>query len=311
MINIVKIKEFIYEKFITRIRPIAVWCAAGLGTLFFAWLATLFLRYKIHQGESLALIVLALLGCVFIGAAFVWIFCVMAYTRFTFWRTIVLPHAIRLEEAMIMLHQHTNFERLEAIRHHEIRVFMSREAVPRGGVQNITCKEITDFLSPMLLGLNRFFALGSEHYCCDAAQIEGIIANIKATWCPHAEQPENLADIVAAHERTIEKLQEKYKESRHNYTAASAREGSLKKKIAEIEQHIAVLIELAHITTQEVKPPRTVTREQIKQKYLKIAKIYGITSAPADYVELFRKTMPQELIQGDGAPRQGDDTPKT
>lgn len=67
---------------------------------------------------------------------------------------------------------------------------------------------------------------------------------------------------------------------------------------------MAILIKLSCKTTCEVKPPRTLTRDTIKQQYLAIGKQYGIKTVPSAYIDLFRTTMPTEYINHGGAPRQ-------
>lgn len=74
---------------------------------------------------------------------------------------------------------------------------------------------------------------------------------------------------------------------------------------------MTVLIELAHTVTREVKPPRTLSREDIKRKYLAIGKLRGIENVPAAYVELFREAMPKEYINQGGAPCQGEKSTAT
>lgn len=75
--------------------------------------------------------------------------------------------------------------------------------------------------------------------------------------------------------------------------------------------HMAVLVELANKITHEFKPPRKATKDDIKTKYLAIAKIYGITEAPSAYISLFRKNMPAAIINWSGAPNQGVNDEKT
>lgn len=69
------------------------------------------------------------------------------------------------------------------------------------------------------------------------------------------------------------------------YTSASGSAGRLKLQLKDVQKHMAVLIELAHTITREVKPPRTLSREDIKRKYLAIGKLRGIENAPAAYTD--------------------------
>ena len=156
----------------------------GCGLAFLmAWLTTMFTVIKITQGVSLAGVALILLWCVVIGGAAVWSICAFCALYVGTWRKHHVDHAIRLSEAMLMLHASTNHEQLEALRHYRIRVFKSHEAIPAGGKLGVDCREVSNFLSPMLFGFNKFFALGSPEYCCDATQLSAIVEENQTRWC--------------------------------------------------------------------------------------------------------------------------------
>ena len=164
----------------------------------------------------------------------------------------------------------------------------------------------------MFFSIDRLNAIGSPYYCCDYEQIQRIIAENRDKWGSETKHLDTASvDIIASLERANTDLREKNKEVTQKYTAASGREARLKKQAAEIEAHMAILIELANKVTSDFKPPRKITRDEIKTKYVAIGKIRGITEAPGDYVELFRKTMPKEIINWSGAPNQGADTDET
>jgi hypothetical protein len=74
---------------------------------------------------------------------------------------------------------------------------------------------------------------------------------------------------------------------------------------------MAVLVELANKVTNEIKPPRNITENEIKAKYRAIGKIYDITTAPSVYIDMFRKNMPKEIINWGGAPNQGSTDEET
>jgi len=116
---------------------------------------------------------------------------------------------------------------------------------------------------------------------------------------------------IAALERKVADLLEKKNKATETFTAASGREGRLKKQLADVENHMAVLVELANKVTNEVKPPRNITEPAVRAVYLAIGKIYGISKIPGAYVEIFRKNMPKEIINWGGAPNQGFDDKET
>ena len=98
----------------------------GCGLAFFAaWLTAMFVVIKLTQGISLIGLALILLWCVLIGVAAVWIICTFCVLNFGIWRKHHVNHAIRVSEAMSMLHASTNYEQLETLRHYRIRVFKS------------------------------------------------------------------------------------------------------------------------------------------------------------------------------------------
>ncbi|MCX4310790.1 MAG: hypothetical protein OSJ28_10980, partial [Desulfovibrio sp.] len=200
--------------------------ALGCGLAFLvAWLTTMFAVIKLTQGISLTGVSLILLWCVVIGGAAVWSICALCALYMGTWRKHHVDHALRLSEAMLMLHASTNHEQLEAIRHYRIRVFKSHEEIPAGGKLGVDCREVSNFLSPMLFGFNKFFALGSPEYCCDATQISAIVEENQMRWC--GENSVAPSGDTAKFNREIEDLKNKYTEMRDNYTGASGREGKL------------------------------------------------------------------------------------
>ena len=182
----------------------------GCGLAFLmAWLTTMFTVIKITQGVSLAGVALILLWCVVIGGAAVWSICAFCALYVGTWRKHHVDHAIRLSEAMLMLHASTNHEQLEALRHYRIRVFKSHEAIPAGGKLGVDCREVSNFLSPMLFGFNKFFALGSPEYCCDATQLSAIVEENQTRWCGESSVAPSCD--AAKLNREIEELKKKYK----------------------------------------------------------------------------------------------------
>ena len=292
------------EKIVQSIRPIAVIVTGGCGAVLLSLLTVQLIRTNIAKGEDLASLAASLLGCLLIGGIFIALCCLAVFHAFSFWRSTSLKKAIRLVEALQMLGAQTHKERIEAIRHNNLRIFKTKTELPPDISEAVQCKEISTFLSPMFFTVDRLNALGSPYYCCDYDQIQSIIAANREKWGILGEQSGETAVSVIALERALADMREKYTKVNKECSGAKAREGKLKKQLEEVKDHMVVLIELTNKITNEVKPPKTIIKAKIKEKYLAIGKIYGITTAPVDYVELFRKTMPQEIIHGDGPPTQ-------
>lgn len=273
----------------------------GCALAFFAaWLTAMFVVIKLTQGISLTGLALILLWCVLIGGAAVWSICTFCALNFGIWRKYHVNHAIRVSEAMSMLHASTNHEQLEALRHYRIRVFKSPGEIPIGGKADVDCREVTNLLSPMLFGFNRFFALGSPEYCCDKIQITAIVEENRAQWCGESNMTTNYD--AEKHNREIEVLKNKYKEITDKYTSLVGREGKLKGEIEKAEVHMHILVALANKATREYIRP--LTKQEITRQYKEIGKMMGIENAPSSYIEIFRKAMPKEYINHGGAPVQ-------
>ena len=201
---------------------------------------------------------------------------------------------------MLMLHASTNHEQLEALRHYRIRVFKSHEAIPAGGKLGVDCREVSNFLSPMLFGFNKFFALGSPEYCCDATQLSAIVEENQTRWCGESSVAPSCD--AAKLNREIEELKKKYKEMTEKYTSAAGREGKLKNEVEQMEAHIHILVILANKVTREFTHP--LAKHEIMRQYKEIGKTLGVENAPGNYIEIFRKAMPKEYINHGGAPIQ-------
>ena len=265
-----------------------------------AWLTAMFAVIKLSQGISLSGLALVLLWCAVVGAGLVWGICAFCALFVGRWRKHCVPHAIRLKEAMDRLRASTNREQLEALRHYQIQVFKCPKAIPAGGKDDVQCREVSNFLSPMLLGFNKFFALGSPEYCCDATQISEIVEENQMRWC--GESREAPSCDAAKFKREITELKKKYKEMTENFTAASGREGKLKREIEQMEAHMHILVTLANNATKEFTHP--LAKHEITRQYKEVGKALGVENAPANYVEIFRKAMPKEYINHGGAPVQ-------
>ena len=294
---------------IKSIRLATVIGIGALGTLATSFLIANGLRNSVNAHATLSDLTATLLGGTLCGLVVTALFCLLVFHAFSFFESTTLPQAIRLNEAMRMLHATTNRESMDALKYYRISVFRAKEELGADVAENVHCKLISTFLSPWFFRSDRNAAFGSANHCCDYSHIQEIVRANKAKWGEVTEQSDDSAADVAGLERKIADLREKKNEAMKNYTAASGRESQLKKQVAEIESHMAVLVELANKVTDEVKPPRRIKKDEIKAKYLAIGKIHGITRVRSAYMEIFRKNMPAELINWGGAPKQGSDDP--
>ncbi len=295
---------------IRTIRYMAVVIMGILGLYTTAIICAMLLRRAVADASmyDLGLGVIFVLICGFMVTA---PFCLLVYHFFSLWGTTTLPKAIRLNEAMRLLHATTHQESIKALKHHDISVYRSRIPLGKDVTDDVSCKIISTFLSPLFFRSDRLNALGSAHYCCDYDEIQSIIQAEQNKW----GQPSQGSDITTVQLAALEKvnadLRQENKRVTGLYTSASGSAGRLKSQLEDVQKHMAVLIELAHNVTREVKPPRTLSREDIKRKYLAIGKLRGIENAPATYVELFREAMPKEYINQGGAPCQGGENAET
>ena len=277
-----------------------------------AWVESLgavhFMRSGILRGGSLYDLALTSLGAVFIGGALVLLACAtlntMLYSLFS--TTSTLPSAVPILEAMKMIHAHTNREQIAAIKYYKIRVFRANKDIDPEGEQEISCKEISGYFYPipMILGFDKFFALGSRRYCCDKMQVEEIIATNQARWGT-GTNPE-IQDAVTSQllDKSVE-LEKQKREATQKYTAAAGRESKLRGELEAAEKHMGILVKLAHqVTKGDGGTSRPLTKEEIKRKYVNLGKPEGITDAPNKYVELFRRAMPTDYVNWGGAPSQ-------
>ena len=298
------------DKTIPSIRNAAVVLVATGGVLLLSVIAVLLIRASLSRGLDIFSVAGILISCLFIGGIVIYLLCMAIHYIFSYWRNAHLQKAIRLSEAMQMMHAHMHHEKVDDVKRYSIRIFKSETALPHGVTEDVHCNEISTFLSPLFFNIDRLNAFGSPYYCCDFAQIQDVIKSIKAKWGT-GEQSGAAAPEIAALERTIADLREKTKEITGKYTAASGREARLKKQQAEANNHVAILVELANRVTKDFKPPDRITIKEIKAKYLAIGKIYGITDVPDEYVDIFRKAMPEHLINWGGAPSQGSGEEET
>lgn len=302
------------QKF-TIIKNIRTATVLGIGTL--GVLATSFLvanglRNEAATGAMLSSLAATALGVTLLGLLVTALFCLLVFHAFYFFESTTLPQAIRLNEAMRMLHAKTNKESLAALKYYRINVFRAKDVLGEDVEKNVRCKLISTFLAPWAFRSDQNAAFGSENHCCDFEHIQQIITDNKAKWGGIPEEPSGDTSVdIAVLDRKIADLQEKNKEVTQKYTAATGRESQSKKRLAEVESHMAVLVELASKISNEVKPPQSVTEKEVRAKYLAIGKIYGITEAPGAYVEIFRKNMPKDIINWGGAPNQGAKKEKT
>lgn len=295
---------------IRTIRYMAVVIMGILGLYATAIICAILLRRAVADASmyDLGLSVIFVLICGFLVTASV---CLLVYHFFSLWGTTTLAKAIRLNEAMRLLHATTHAESIKVLKHYAISVFRAKAPLGVDVTDNVQCKIISTFLSPLFFRSDRLSALGSTHYCCDYDEIQSIIQAEKTKWGQAIQSIDTTAAQLAVLEKMNADLRQENKKVTGQYTSASGTAGRLKLQLEDAQKHMTVLIELAHTVTREVKPPRTLSREDIKRKYLAIGKLRGIENVPAAYVELFREAMPKEYINQGGAPCQGEKSAAT
>ena len=211
------------------------------------------MRGGILRGDSLYDLALTSLGAVFIGGALVLLVCAalntMLYSCFS--ATYILDSAIPIVESMKKIHAHTNKEQIAAIKYYKIRVFRSQDEIAAEGEQQVRCKDISGYFYPipMILGFDKFFALGSRRYCCDKDQVEEIIAANQSRWGT-GTNPENRGAVTSQLMDTIAELKQQKKDATDNCNAANARETKQKRELKVVEKHMAILVKLAHQVTK-------------------------------------------------------------
>lgn len=282
-----------------------------VGTLTTSLLVADSLRLSVSNGATLSDLTVITFGGTLMGLFLTFFLCLLAFHAFSFFESTTLPQAVRLNEAMQMLYANTNKERLSTLKYYQLDVFKAKEALGDDIKQNVQCKLISTFLTPWAFRSDQNAAFGSENHCCDFEKIQQIISTNKEKWGDGQKFSCDTSIDMVALQRRIADLREENKKVKGQFTAARGRESKLKVRLTEVETHMAVLVELANIITHEFKPPRKATKDDIKAKYLSIAKIYGITDAPGTYINIFRKHMPSDIINWSGAPSQSASDEKT
>lgn len=297
---------------IKNLRLATVIGAGAVGILTTSFLVASGLRNAVNSQGTLSDLTAILLGCTALGLLVTALFCMLIFHAFSFFESTTLPRAIRLNEAMRMLHSKTNRESLNTLKYFGISVFKAKTALSDGVEENVPCKLISTFLSPWFFRSDRNAAFGSDNHCCDFTQIQRVIAENEAKWGhPQEELPGDTPVEVTALQLKIANLLEEKKKANLKFAAASGREGLLKTQLAEVESHIAVLVELVSKVSTEGKSTDKITKDSFRAKYLAIGKIYGITKVPGAYMEIFRKNMPKDKINWGGAPTQSPDDEQT
>lgn len=68
---------------------------------------------------------------------------------------------------MRLLYATTHQESIKVLKHHDISVYRSKITLGKDATDDVSCKIISTFLSPLFFHSDRLNALGSAHYCCD------------------------------------------------------------------------------------------------------------------------------------------------
>lgn len=109
-------------KTIRTIRFMSVVIMGILGLYMSAIICAMLLRRTVADASmyDLGLCVIFVLICGFLVTAPV---CLLVYHFFSLWGTTTLPKALRLNEAMRLLHATTHQESIKALKHHDISVY--------------------------------------------------------------------------------------------------------------------------------------------------------------------------------------------
>lgn len=265
-------------RIVKNLRAASMAIIATVGTLTTSLLVADALRLSVSKGATLDNLTAIMLGSTVFGLFLTFLLCLLAFHAFSFFESTTLPQAIRLNEAMQMLHAKTNKERLATLKYYQIDVFRAKDALGEDVKQDVKCKLVSTFLTPWAFRSDQNAAFGSENHCCDFEQIQQVISRNKEKWGGDEDSPGDASVEIVALQRKIADLREENKQVKGQYTAASGRESQLKGRLAEVENHMAVLIELANKITNEFKPPRKATKDDIKAKYLAIAKIEVVST---------------------------------
>ena len=132
---------------IRTIRYMAVVIMGILGLYATAIICAILLRRAVDASMyDLGLSVIFVLICGFLVTAPV---CLLVYHFFSLWGTTTLAKAIRLSEAMRLLHATTHAESIKVLKHYAISVFRSKAPLGVDVTDNVPCKIISMFLSPL------------------------------------------------------------------------------------------------------------------------------------------------------------------
>lgn len=276
----------------------------------FSIFSTAYLRTILHPTTNIIIVFIITIANVIIGFFLSGAVSILIFNISSFLVSRKLPQAIRLNEAMRLLHAKTNAESLTTLTFYRINVFKTAIQLGDDIKYDVKCRPLTTFLAPWSSRSKQDAALGSAYYCCDYSQIQKIISENQAKWgTPNSNSDGK--DARAELQQKLAQLKEEKKKVTQELTAATGREALLKRQLQESKAHMAVLVELAHQTTLAIKPPQSLTREAIKKRYADLATQHGLDSTPREYVEIFRTAMPKEYINSGGAPLQGSPPSKT
>lgn len=275
----------------------------------FLYLNNMMITYLSEFSDKIIYINFLSMIILMIGIMLSFIISISIYYILYIRREVVLPRAIRITEAMNLLHSVTDKEKFRTIKFYSLKMYKANNELDNNVANNIKCKETFNFFSPALYHSDRLKYLGSSKICCNFDDIKNIIDNNKMKWCYCEYNDGNHADI----DDKIKQLKKENKEIKLNSMACNARNTQLsdrvkqlKYQITNINKNISILVRLASIITKENKPRRT--KDQIRAKYSALGKEYGMKKISEEHLELFRKAIPAEfgLINSSGPPTQAE-----
>lgn len=235
---------------------------ATVGTLMTSFLVAVSLRMSMGKGATLNDPTATTLGATLLGLFLTLLLCLLAFHAFSFFELTTLSQAIRLNEAMQMLYAKTTKERLATLKYYKIDVFKAKEPLGDDIKENVQCKLISTFLTPWAFCSEQNAAFESENHCCDFEQIQQIVSINKTKWGEAEESSCDTSIDLVPLQRRIADLREENKQIKGQLTAVSGRESKLKARLTEMENHMAVLVELANKITNNrpVRRQRMISR---------------------------------------------------
>jgi hypothetical protein len=122
------------DRIIPSIRNAASVIVATVILLFISYFTAIQIRSRLISGADIISIFGILLIYIFMGGSITYLFCMVTHYIFSYWKKVHLTKAIRLSEAMQMIHAHMHHEKVDDIKRYSIQIYKSETAL--GAVSN-------------------------------------------------------------------------------------------------------------------------------------------------------------------------------